>query len=324
VTSQYPQAPRTDVFAALGWDPGWADAFARLQGTPARVTRIDHGKARTLTRSGPVSATPAADVGGLVTGDWVAVSDDGVDSVTVTAVAPRRTALVRRDPGEEPAPQVLATNMDQVWIVHDVGHPPRAGWLDRALVVAYGSGATPIIVATKADIARDVEAVVDDLTSLAPGVVVVVTSTMDGRGMDTLSTRLEGGRCAALLGRSGSGKSSLVNVLSGVTEQRTAAVRATDGRGRHTTTRRALVVVAGGSVIDTPGLRALGLWEPAAGLQLAFPDISELTSNCRFNDCRHQQEPGCAVLLARDTGSLSADRYRRFIALSDQPITRRR
>jgi len=324
VTSRHPQAPPTDVFAALGWDGGWADAFASLPGTPARVTRIDHGTARTLTPAGPVSATPAADLGTIVTGDWVTVSDGGGGPAMVTAVLDRRTALVRRDPGEEPAPQVLAANMDQVWIVHDVGHPLRAGWLDRALVVAYGSGATPVIVVAKADVARDERAVVDVLESLAPGAAVVVTSTVDGRGLDILSTRLEGGRCAALLGRSGSGKSSLVNALSGATQERTGEVRAADGRGRHTTTRRALVIVSGGSVIDTPGVRALGLWKPDAGLRLAFPDISELTSRCRFNDCRHRREPGCAVLLARDSGALPDDRYRRYIALSDPETTGRR
>jgi ribosome biogenesis GTPase len=239
-------------------------------------------------------------------------------------MARRRTALVRRDPGEEPAPQALAANMDQVWITHAAGHPLRAGWLDRALVVAYGSGATPVIVVTKADLAPDVGTLTNEIAALAPGVALVVTSTIDGRGLDTLGTRLQGGRCAALLGRSGAGKSSLVNALSGGTDQRTGTVRTTDGRGRHTTTRRALVTVGGGSVIDTPGLRALGLWEPEMGLRLAFPEISELAASCRFNDCRHQNEPDCAVLLARDTGRLSSDRYRRYITLSIPDQTQRR
>jgi ribosome biogenesis GTPase / thiamine phosphate phosphatase len=263
-------------------------------------------------------------VAGIVTGDWVAVeiSEDG--SATVASRAPRRTALVRRDPGEEPMPQVLAANMDQVWITHAANHPLRAAWLDRALVVAFGSGATPVVVLTKADLASGIDALVDQATTLAPGVTVVVTSVVDGPGVDGLPERLQGGRCAALLGRSGSGKSSLVNALSGVAEQQTAAVRAADGRGRHTTTRRALVPVAGGSVIDTPGVRALGLWEPHEGLRLAFPDISELTQGCRFNDCRHEHEPGCAVLHARDTGTLSHDRYRRFVTLRSSETTQRR
>jgi ribosome biogenesis GTPase len=323
-TRRTTRAPGVDAFAVLGWDATWAEVFVMLPGTPARVTRMDHGRARALTRSGPVSATPAGDLDRLVTGDWVAITGDDTGPATVTAMARRRTALVRRDPGEEPAPQALAANMDQVWITHAAGHPLRAGWLDRALVVAYGSGATPVIVVTKADLAPDVGTLTNEIAALAPGVALVVTSTIDGRGLDTLGTRLQGGRCAALLGRSGAGKSSLVNALSGGTDQRTGTVRTTDGRGRHTTTRRALVTVGGGSVIDTPGLRALGLWEPEMGLRLAFPEISELAASCRFNDCRHQNEPDCAVLLARDTGRLSSDRYRRYITLSIPDQTQRR
>jgi ribosome biogenesis GTPase len=323
-TRRTTQAPGVDAFAVLGWDATWAEVFVMLPGTPARVTRMDHGRARALTRSGPVSATPAGDLDRLVTGDWVAITGDDTGPATVTAMARRRTALVRRDPGEEPASQALAANMDQVWITHAAGHPLRAGWLDRALVVAYGSGATPVIVVTKADLAPDVGTLTNEIAALAPGVALVVTSTIDGRGLDTLGTRLQGGRCAALLGRSGAGKSSLVNALSGGTDQRTGTVRTTDGRGRHTTTRRALVTVGGGSVIDTPGLRALGLWEPEMGLRLAFPEISELAASCRFNDCRHQNEPDCAVLLARDTGRLSSDRYRRYITLSIPDQTQRR
>jgi ribosome biogenesis GTPase len=323
-TRRTTRAPGVDAFAVLGWDGTWAEVFVMLPGTPARVTRMDHGRARALTRSGPVSATPAGDLDRLVTGDWVAITGDDTGPATVTAMAPRRTALVRRDPGEEPAPQALAANMDQVWITHAAGHPLRAGWLDRALVVAYGSGATPVIVVTKADLAPDVGTLTNEIAALAPGVALVVTSTIDGRGLDTLGTRLQGGRCAALLGRSGAGKSSLVNALSGGTDQRTGTVRTTDGRGRHTTTRRALVTVGGGSVIDTPGLRALGLWEPEMGLRLAFPEISELAASCRFNDCRHQNEPDCAVLLARDTGRLSSDRHRRYITLSIPDQTQRR
>jgi ribosome biogenesis GTPase len=313
-----------EVFAVLGWDEHWADTFATLPGEPARVTRMDHGRARTLTRSGPVAATPVPGVEGIVTGDWVAVSADDDGSATVAARAPRRTALVRRDPGEEPMPQALAANMDQVWITHAGPDPLRAAWLDRALVVAYGSGATPVLVVTKADLVLDVEALVNQVTSLAPGLATVATSVVDSRGVDALTERLQDGQCAGLLGRSGSGKSSLVNALSGVAEQRTAAVRAADGRGRHTTTRRALVPIAGGSVIDTPGVRALGLWEPDEGLRLAFPDISELTQHCRFNDCRHEHEPDCAVLDARDTGALSPDRYRRYITLRSSGTTQRR
>jgi ribosome biogenesis GTPase len=368
VTAGAGAAPARDAFTSLGWDDGWARVFATLPGAPARVTRVDHSAVRTLTRSGPVSATTAVGVPRLVTGDWVAVAEDGAapggvapdhqadipaatdDSATIIARAPRRTVMVRRDPGEEPLPQALAANIDQVWITHATEHPLRAGWIDRALVMAYGSGATPVIVVTKADVgvraagrppaggdpgvraagrppaggdpgvragdpAHDVDALAERVTTLAPGVAVVATSTVDGRGLGTLLARLDEGRSAALLGRSGSGKSSLINALSGASVLRTASVRATDRKGRHTTTRRALLPVAGGSVIDTPGVRALGLWEPEEGLALAFPDIAELAQRCHFNDCSHRHEPGCAVRHASDTGTLSEDRYHRYIAL---------
>lgn len=305
---------RDDHWVALGWDDGWAEALARLPGRPARIARVDRGRLRILEREGPVSVDPPLDGPPLVTGDWVTCDDDG-DRPVVVGRAARRTELVRRDPADEPRPQVLAANMDQVWLVHAVDQPLRAGWLDRALVVAFGSGADPLVVIAKAD-ARDPDPVVGQVRALAPGVPVVATSAADGCGTATLAARLEGGRCAALLGRSGAGKSSLVNALAGVAAQRTAAVRSSDARGRHTTTRRALTRAAGGTVIDTPGIRALGLWDPAAGLAGAFPEIAELAPACRFADCGHAHEPGCAVRGAVEAGRVDRGRYDRYITLS--------
>lgn len=303
------------VLAALGWDAEWEAAFAGVTGSPGRVARVDRGAVRVITAEGPVAATPQLDSAG-VTGDWVAV--DGVtEPLAVTAQAPRRSALVRRDPAPDPAPQTLAANMDQVWVTHAVDRPLRTGWLDRALVVAHGSGADALLVLTKADVDRDVTAVVGEVRRLAPHLTTVVASTVDGRGIEALAARLAGGRCAALLGRSGSGKSSLVNALAGGSEQRTGAVRAFDAKGRHTTTRRALVPVAGGSVIDTPGVRALGLWEPEEGVLRTFPDIATLARSCHFADCRHRGEPGCAVREALASGALPDERYQRFVALSE-------
>lgn len=312
-----------DHLGPYGWDAQWAAEFATLPGTPARVTRVDRGAVRAITATGTVSATPAID-SALVTGDWTAVRHEDGDSgsaerlATVVATARRRTALVRRDPAAEPGPQTLAANMDQVWVVHGAERPLRAGWLDRALVVAYGSGATPLIVIAKADLAPDPAGFVAASRALSPNTEVVVTSTVTGEGVDAMARRLRGGRCAVLLGRSGSGKSSLVNALAGDGAQVTASVRAGDARGRHTTTRRALVAVSGGSVIDTPGIRALGLWDAGPGLQRAFPDVHELAQQCRFNDCSHEHEPGCAVQDARDRGALTADRYQRFMTLSSE------
>ena len=176
------------------------------------------------------------------------------------------------------------------------------------------------LVAREADPA-DRRAFHRTVAALAPGTAVVMTSSADGHGIDDLRARLNGGRCAALLGRSGAGKSSLINALAGTTAHRTARVRSGDGRGRHTTTRRSLVRVADGSVIDTPGIRAIGLWEPERGLARTFPDVAELAVGCRFTDCTHRHEPGCAVLAGLDTGALDRRRYDRYIALSEPALT---
>jgi ribosome biogenesis GTPase len=260
------------------------------------------------------------DARAVVTGDWVACAPVDGQPIVVD-VAPRRTALVRRDPAEHaPRPQVLAANADQVWIVHAVDQPLRAGWLDRALVVAHGSGGHPLVVIAKHDLDPD-EATATRIAALAPGTDVVTTSSTAGHGIDDLRTRLAGGCCAALLGRSGAGKSSLINALAGTTAHRTARVRAGDARGRHTTTRRSLVRVAGGSVIDTPGIRAIGLWEPERGLARTFADVTDLAAGCRFTDCSHRHEPGCAVLVGLDVGTLDRRRYDRYIALSEPALT---
>jgi ribosome biogenesis GTPase len=312
----------------LGWDQHWERLFAEVPGAPARVARVDRGRVRMLREDGTQRWVPApTDDATPVTGDWVSCALER-GRPRLVAIADRRTALVRRAPADQaqarersarpgsgPRPQTLAANMDLVWITHSVDQPLRAGWLDRALVVAFSSGARAAIVVTKADLGGEDDCA-STISMLAPTVPLVTTSSRTGRGIDELATALHDGRCAALLGRSGSGKSSLINALVGATAHPTAAVRASDAKGRHTTTRRSLTLVSGGSVIDTPGVRALGLWEPAPGLALTFPIIAELAVGCRFADCSHCHEPGCAVRDAVERGGLERAIYQRYLTLS--------
>lgn len=313
--------------ATLGWDSGWAGVFSALPGRAARVTRVDRGRLRALDGDRAVAMPPPRTPPLPVTGDWIAY-DDGEGGPALAAVAPRRTALTRLDPaadapersataraGHTPRAQILAANMDEVWVLHAVDQPLRASWLDRALVVAHGSGADVVVVVSKSDLPAAVD-VARRITALAPDVTVRPASAVAGHGAADLAGRLRDGHCAVLLGRSGSGKSSLVNALAGGATHRTHELRAGDARGRHTTTRRSLTPVAGGTVIDTPGVRALGLWEPARGLALTFPDIAAFAVACHFADCGHQHEPKCEVQAAVADNRLDIDRYRRYVTLS--------
>lgn len=287
-------APTSDKLVSLGWDDHLA---AHLQGgaPPGRVSRVDRGMVTVESAAGPLRAvTP----GGVAVGDWVTVTD--ADPPAVDDVLPRRTAIVRHATGNEAVEQVLAANVDVVFLVLPLAQP-NLRRLERGLALAWSSGATPVVVLTKADRCDDEEAAVSAVATVAIGVDVVVTSAVSGRGIDELQ-RWTGVRAdgtvptVALIGASGVGKSALVNALAGEQLMATAEVRAADGKGRHTTTHRELVALpAGGLLLDTPGLRGLQLWTDAEGIDAAFADIEELAASCRFADCAHAGEPGCAV-----------------------------
>jgi ribosome biogenesis GTPase len=242
-------------------------------------------------------------------GDWVALRD----GVVVDSVLPRRSAIVRNAAGRGVERQVLAANVDVAFVVTSLGPDLDRRRLERYLTLVWESRAVPAIVLTKADLHADAAVQAQEVESVAVGVPVHLASGVTGEGCDALESYLEPGRTAVLLGSSGVGKSTLVNRLAGAELMRTREIRADDGKGRHTTTHRELVVLPGGGlVIDTPGLRELQLWEAADGLDAAFADVEELAAGCRFSDCAHTREPGCAVLAAVDDGGLELDRLRSY------------
>ena len=305
----------------VGWNERWQALFERyaLRGlAPARVVRGDRGSALVAAAAGIGRAAPSARflkvargaVDLAVAGDWVAVSDaEAVDVPLIEAVLPRASAITRGDPGEGSDVQVLAANVDTVFVVHPIAEPANLRRVERELSLAWDSGAVPVVVLTKADLAVDPGAARVAVESIALGVDVLVMNALAGEGVAPLLGYMSGHRTAVLLGPSGAGKSTIVNALLGHQRQETRAVRVGDQRGRHTTVARELIAVPGGGVlIDTPGLRALGLTGSEEGIALTFSDIEQLSGACRFRDCAHQDEPGCAVQAALAAGALQAAR----------------
>jgi ribosome biogenesis GTPase len=305
----------------LGFDDGFDAAFAphaRSGRQPARVARVDRGVVTVIGERGDARARMATAMLDHepeelpAVGDWVALDPD---SGEVVAVLPRRSAFVRADPRR--GDQTVAANVDEIWIVHGLGRPPNPRRIERELVLAWGSGATPLVVLNKADLEADAAGAADAVRRVAPGVEVVAVSAGTGLGIDGLSARAAG-RTSALIGPSGAGKSTIVNRVAGSEVRPTAAVRETDQKGRHTTTERQLVALpSGGWIIDTPGLRAVGLDHSGAGLDRAFPEVAQAAVACRFRDCAHTGEPGCAVDAAVESGAidpLRLDSYRTLAA----------
>jgi ribosome biogenesis GTPase len=290
------------ALAPLGWSPSRQaelDDLGRPAAVPGRIGRVDRGSSVAITAAGPVRA----EAPGLVAGDWVAIEDG-----RLAAVLARRTLLARRAAGRPDAEQAIAANIDVVAVVHGLDRPLRDRRLHRALALAWDSGATPVVVLTKADLDPDAAARALD-AEVAFGVDALPVSARTGAGLDALAARARPDRTLVLVGESGAGKSTLVNALLGHEALATRAVRGGDHKGRHTTTARHLVPLpGGGALIDTPGVRELGMWGSDEGVRAAFADIAVLAEGCRFADCRHGGEPGCAVAAAVADGALAADR----------------
>jgi ribosome biogenesis GTPase len=305
----------------LGWDDFFVSGyqpFDRSDAAPGRVLRADRGVCTVLAADGVTRASLA---GGVLlgaandpvnlpcAGDWVVLRRWPDRRVTIEAVLPRRTALIRRTSDKDATGQLLAANMDTVAVVEPIHPDPDDARVERLLALAWDSGAKPLVILTKSDTAADPAAVARQLAELAPGVPVVPVSTRCEPGVEPLREYVRPGHTLALLGRSGAGKSTLVNALAGTSVMPVQAIRDADGKGRHTTAYRNLVPLGGGgAVLDTPGIRGVGLLDTAEGLDRAFADIAELAAYCRFGDCRHVAEPGCAVTVALADGSLSPRR----------------
>jgi ribosome biogenesis GTPase / thiamine phosphate phosphatase len=311
--------------ASLGWDADFAAVYARFAGAehdpgyrPARVARVDRGVCTLLTAAGTDRASlgaalliaAARDARRLpCVGDWVAVRLWPDRRATVEAVLPRRTQVVRATADRGSHGQVLAANLDVAAVVEPLDPAPDLGRVERLLALAWESGARPLVVLTKADLLARPGPVADQVAGVAAGAEVVVVSARSGTGLERLRPLVARGATLGLLGPSGAGKSTLVNALAGATVMATQQTRRADGRGRHTTAYRALIPLpGGGAVLDTPGLRAVGLFDTGTGLDLVFADVEQLAAGCRFADCGHQSEPGCTVLAAVATGELSGRR----------------
>jgi ribosome biogenesis GTPase len=308
-----------------GWTEDFAEAFEPYiaEGFEAGRVSLQHNRVLMLyTAAGETwaeitgrlryRARGAEDLPAV--GDWVVIRRSAEEGrAKIHEILPRRSKFSRKSAGRETEEQIVAANVDTVFLVTGLDRDFNPRRVERYLIMAWESGAEPVVVLNKADLIEDAEAKRGEIERVAPGAPVLLLSAKRGEGVEQLTAYISRGRTVALMGSSGVGKSTIVNRLLGSEVQRTQEVRLSDTRGRHTTTHRELFLLPGGGlVLDTPGMRELQLLVSEKGLRETFEEIEEVAAQCRFGDCRHEGEPGCAVREALDTGALDAARYENY------------
>lgn len=323
----------------LGWNPFFAQQFKEFgeqELIPARVAREQKGSYLVFCEPGKLTAEisgkmrhKAATRAELPTvGDWVAINARPKEgTATINALLPRQTGFSRKavlaggmkDSGGRTEEQILAANIDTVFLVSGLDRDFNLRRIERYLTIAWDSGASPVVILNKADLCDDIETRIEEVKSIALGVPVCTMSATKDQGVDVLEEYLVVGKTAVFLGSSGVGKSTIINGLLEADQLQVQEVREDDQRGRHTTTHRELIVLpTGGIVIDTPGLREIQVWTDKEGLSRTFHDIEEFAESCRFRDCQHQGEPGCAVQQAIEDGTLDAKRLQNYLKLQKE------
>lgn len=310
-----------------GYNDFFRNQYEEIKDNALCVGRVlvDYGQeVKAITNMGEVKVQRTLNTTGeaisLAVGDWIAIEeDDRTNKLLIYKVLDRWTKFSRKAPGPKPKEQIVAANVDTVFIIQSLNKDFNMRRLERYMIAAWESGAQPVIVLTKSDCCEDIEEKKAIVRSTAPGVEVHAVCSISGEGLDELEGYLQQGKTVALLGSSGVGKSTLVNTLLGEQVLDTGEIREDDSRGRHTTTHREIILLPNKALImDTPGMRSLSLWEPDYGMDVMFGDIEELITKCRFHDCKHNSEPGCAVKEALESGELEEKRWLSWLKLQKE------
>ena len=308
-----------NLLQKLGWNAFFGEHFREYVGLyePARVSTVYKNGYKVYTKAEEVRAKVSGNLrqnGELpAVGDWVAISKDDIGSTVIHAILPRKNKFSRKGAGNVTEEQIIVTNIDTVFIVTSLNKDFNLRRIERYIAIANESKIEPVVVLSKLDLCKDVEQKIIDVQEIAPNTNVVAISSIENKGIDKLSPYLKDGKTVTLLGSSGVGKSTLINILEGYERQNVGEIRAKDSRGRHVTTEREMILLEnGGLIIDNPGMRELQLWDAEEGLIDLFSDIVELEMQCKFSDCLHESEPGCAVKKAIKEGTLSNKRLESY------------